>query len=41
MNNLLTQFESFLNLLLQPFNKSPKKCYYQAQLLPTTIYNYK
>ena len=41
MYNLLTQFESFLNLLLEPFNKSPKKCYYQAQFLPTTIYNYK
>lgn len=41
MYNLLTQFESFLNLLLLPFNKSPKKYYYQAQFLPTTIYNYK
>ena len=41
MYNLLTQFESFLNLLLEPFNRSPKKCYYQAQFLPTTIYNYK
>ena len=39
--NLLLQFESFLNLLLQPFNKSPKKCYYRAQFLNTTIYNYK
>ena len=41
MYNLLLQFESFLNLLLQPFNKNPKKCYYRAQLLNTTIYNYK
>ena len=41
MYNLLVQFESFLNLLLEPFNKSPKKCWYQAQLLTTTIYNYK
>lgn len=41
MYNLLTQFQSFLNLLLEPFNKSPKRCYYQAQFLPTTIYNYK
>ena len=41
MYNLLVQFESFLNLILQPFNKSPKKCYYRAQLLTTTIYNYK
>ena len=39
--NLLLQFESFLNLLLQPFNKSPKRCYYRAQILTTTIYNYK
>ena len=41
MYNLLLQFESFFNLLLQPFNKSPKKCYYKAQFLNTTIYNYK
>ncbi len=41
MYNLLVQFESFLNMLLEPFNKSPKRCYYQAQFLTTTIYNYK
>ena len=41
MYNLLLQFESFLNLLIEPFNKTPKKCYYQAQFLTTTIYNYK
>ena len=41
MYNLLVQFESFLNLMLKPFNKSPKRCYYRAQLLTTTIYNYK
>lgn len=41
MYNLLVQFESFLNLMLQPFNKSPKRCYYRAQFLTTTIYNYK
>lgn len=41
MYDLLLQFESFLNLLLQPFNKSPKKSYYKAQFLNTTIYNYK
>ena len=42
MYNLLVQFESFLNLMLeQNFNKSPKKCYYRAQILTTTIYNYK
>lgn len=41
MYTLLTQFESFLNLLLKPFNKNPKKVQYKAQLLTTTIYNYK
>lgn len=41
MYDLLLQFESFLNLLLEPFNKSPKRVYYRAQLLNTTIYNYK
>ena len=41
MYNLLVQFESFLNLMLEPFNKSPKRCYYRAELLTTTIYNYK
>ena len=39
--NLIQQFESFLNLLLKPFNKNPKKIYYKAQILQTTIYNYK
>ena len=41
MYNLLLQFEAFLNSILSSFNKSPKKCYYQAQILTTTIYNYK
>lgn len=41
MYNLLVQFEAFLNLMLEPFNKSPKRCYYRAQFLTTTIYNYK
>ena len=41
MYNLLVQFEGFLNDLLRPFNKAPKKIYYRAQLLTTTIYNYK
>ena len=41
MYNLLVQFEAFLNDLLKPFNKSPKKLYYRAQILTTTIYNYK
>jgi hypothetical protein len=41
MNNLVLQFEAFLNDLLTPFNKSPKKLCYKVQILPTTIYNYK
>lgn len=41
MYNLLTQFESFLNFMLEPYNKNVKKCYYRAQVLTTTIYNYK
>ena len=39
--NLIQQFEGFLNLLLEPYNKNEKKCYYKAQILTTTIYNYK
>ena len=35
------QFEDFLNELLEPYNKSPKKVQYKVQLLTTTIYNYK
>ena len=41
MWNLIQQFETFLNILLIPYNKSPKKVSYRAQILPTTIYNYK
>lgn len=41
MYNLLLQFEQFLNELLLPFNKNPKKVLFKAQLLTTTIYNYK
>ena len=41
MYNLLVQFESFLNDLLKPYNKAPKKILYKAQILTTTIYNYK
>lgn len=41
MYNLLLQFQSFLNYLIKPFNKNPKKLYYKVQILPTTIYNYK
>lgn len=41
MWNLIQQFEIFLNVLLKPYNTSPKKVLYRAQILPTTIYNYK
>ena len=41
MYNMLLQFEVFLNELLQPFNKNPKKFEFKVQLLTTTIYNYK
>ena len=39
--SLIQQFQTFLNTLLQPYNGSPKKIFYRAQILPTTIYNYK
>lgn len=38
---LIQQFECFLNRLLQPFNTKPKKLFFKAQILTTTIYNYK
>ena len=41
MWNLIQQFETFLNVLLTPYNRSPKRVSYRAQILPTTIYNYK
>ena len=41
MWNLIQQFETFLNTLLTPYNRSPKKVFYRVQILPTTIYNYK
>ena len=41
MYNLLLQFEVFLNELIEPMNKNKNKIEYQAQLLTTTIYNYK
>ena len=39
--NLIQQFEDFINILLEPYNKNPKKCYYKAEILTTTTYNYK
>ena len=41
MYNLLAQFEDFLNYLLTPFNKKPKKYHFSVDMLTTTIYNYK
>ena len=41
MYNLVIQFKDFLNRIIKPFNKTPKKMYIRAEMLPTTIYNYK
>lgn len=41
MTSLILQFEEFTQSLLGRFNKSPKRVYYKAQILPTTVYNYK
>lgn len=40
MRGLVYQFEAFLNDLLKPYNKQPKKVVYTAEILPTTVYNY-
>ena len=39
--NMLLQFEMFLNDLIIKYNSHPKKLEYKAQILTTTIYNYK
>ena len=39
--NLILQFEKFLNKLLKPLNNKPKKFTLKAQILRTTVYNYK
>ena len=42
IKDLVLQFESFLNSVLDLlFNTKPKECYFKAQILNTTIYNYK
>lgn len=42
MSNLIQQFEGFLNFIMDlKYNKNPKKITYMAQILPTTIFNYK
>ena len=38
--NLILQFQSFMNDIIEKYNKKPKKYYYRAQILTTTIYNY-
>ena len=38
--NLILQFENFINEAIEKYNKKPKKYYYRAQILTTTIYNY-
>ena len=38
--NLILQFEGFMNDIIEKYNKKPKKYYYRAQILTTTIYNY-
>ena len=38
--NLILQFEGFINDVIEKYNKKPKKYYYRAQMLTTTIYNY-
>ena len=40
MNNLILQFEGFMNDVIEKYNKKPNKYYYRAQILKTTIYNY-
>lgn len=41
LTSLLLQFQAFLNDALKVFNKNPKKLYFKAEILPTTVYNYK
>jgi hypothetical protein len=41
MKDLLLQFQTFLNRLLMPYNTKPKELFFQADILNTTIYNYK
>jgi len=41
MYNLVLQLQKFLNILLKPYNKVPRRLNLIAEILPTTIYNYK
>ena len=38
--DLILQFQAFINDIVEKYNKKPKKYYYRAQILMTTIYNY-
>ena len=38
--DLILQFQAFMNDIIEKYNKKPKKYYYRAQILTTTIYNY-
>lgn len=38
--DLILQFQAFMNDIIERYNKKPKKYYYRAQILTTTIYNY-
>lgn len=40
MYTLILQFEAFMNDIIEKYNKKPKKYYYRAQILKTTIYNF-
>lgn len=40
MLELIYEFQEYLNSLLDPFNKSPRRLFYQVDILPTTGYNY-
>lgn len=41
MSVLCDQFADLMQQLIINFNKTPKKIFYEVQILPTTIYNYK
>ena len=41
MSVLIDQFEDLMQMMVVNYNRSPKKVFYQVQMLPTTIYNYK
>ena len=38
--DLILQFQNFINIIIEKYNKKPKKYYYRAQILLTTIYNF-